>query len=85
MRKPPRHATVDSSQEPKRDLSHIIEPFRRAGNVESFAGSGIGLAGAKRIVELHGGTIAVRSRAGQGSTFTVRLPIAADDQVRNIR
>ncbi len=70
---------------PAGDLSHIFEPFRRAGNVESFAGSGIGLAGAKRIVELHGGTIAVKSSEGQGSTFTVRLPIAADDQVRNIR
>jgi signal transduction histidine kinase len=70
---------------PAGDLSHIFEPFRRAGNVESFAGSGIGLAGAKRIVELHGGTIAVTSSEGQGSTFTVRLPLAADDQVRNIR
>jgi PAS domain S-box-containing protein len=70
---------------PASDLSHIFEPFRRAGNVESFAGSGIGLAGAKRIVELHGGTIAVRSSEGQGSTFTVRLPIAADAQARNIR
>jgi PAS domain S-box-containing protein len=70
---------------PAADLGHIFEPFRRAGNVESFAGSGIGLAGAKRIVELHGGTIAVKSREGQGSTFTVRLPIAANDQVRNNR
>ena len=61
---------------PQADLSLIFERFRRAGNVESFAGSGIGLAGAKRIVELHGGTIAVTSIEGQGSTFTVRLPIA---------
>jgi PAS domain S-box-containing protein len=70
---------------PAADLGHIFEPFRRAGNVESFAGSGIGLAGARRIVELHGGTIAVKSSEGQGSTFTVRLPIAANDQVRNNR
>jgi signal transduction histidine kinase len=76
MRKPPRHATVDSSQEPKPDLSHIFEPFRRVGNVESFAGRGIGLADAKWIVELHGGTIAVRSSEGQGSTsgFASRSP-----------
>jgi PAS domain S-box-containing protein len=59
---------------PQADLSLIFERFRRAGNVESIAGSGIGLAGAKRIVELHGGTIAVTSTEGQGSTFTVRLP-----------
>jgi signal transduction histidine kinase len=61
---------------PQADLGLIFERFRRAGNVESFAGSGIGLAGAKRIVELHGGTIAVTSIEGQGSTFTVRLQIA---------
>jgi PAS domain S-box-containing protein len=65
---------------PQADLSLIFERFRRAGNVESFAGSGIGLAGAKRIVELHGGTISVTSTEGQGSTFTVRLPIAAGDE-----
>jgi two-component system sensor histidine kinase BaeS len=67
---------------PQADLSLIFERFRRAGNVESFAGSGIGLAGAKRIVELHGGTIAVTSTEGQGSTFTVRLPIAMAEEVR---
>ena len=63
---------------PQADLSLIFERFRRAGNVESIAGSGIGLAGAKRIVELHGGTISVTSTEGQGSTFTVRLPTAVE-------
>jgi PAS domain S-box-containing protein len=60
---------------PAADLTLVFLHFRRAGNVESFAGSGIGLAGAKRIVELHGGTIAVESTEGEGSTFTVRLPL----------
>ncbi|HEX2290591.1 MAG TPA: ATP-binding protein [Pseudonocardiaceae bacterium] len=50
-----------------------------------MAGSGIGLAGARRIVELHGGAISVRSREGEGSTFTVRLPISAYDQERSNR
>jgi PAS domain S-box-containing protein len=63
---------------PAADQPRIFERFRRAGNVESFAGSGIGLAGAKRIVELHGGTIAVTSAEGEGSTFTVRLPLGAE-------
>ena len=60
---------------PAADLHLVFERFRRAGNVESFAGSGIGLAGARRIVELHGGTISVKSTEGVGSTFTVRLPV----------
>ena len=64
---------------PVSDLDLIFERFRRAGNVESFAGSGIGLAGAKRIVELHGGTISVQSVEGAGSTFTVRLPVTNEE------
>jgi PAS domain S-box-containing protein len=64
---------------PASDLHFVFERFRRAGNVESFAGSGIGLAGAKRIVELHGGTIAVASTEGTGSMFTVRIPVAIGD------
>ena len=40
---------------------------------------GLGLAGAREIVQQHGGTIQVRSVEGQGSTFTVRLPVIAPD------
>jgi signal transduction histidine kinase len=43
---------------------------------ERVGGSGIGLAGAREIVEQHGGAIAVASREGVGSTFSVRLPVA---------
>ena len=59
---------------PAVDLPHVFDFRRRAGNVGAIAGSGIGLAGAKRIVEQHDGTIAVASEEGRGSTFTVRLP-----------
>ncbi len=61
---------------PAADLPHIFEGYRRGANVGGIAGTGIGLAGAKRIVEQHGGTIAVTSGEGEGSTFTVRLPLS---------
>jgi signal transduction histidine kinase len=61
---------------PDGDLPHIFERFRRGGNVEHrIPGTGIGLAGARQIVELHGGTILAESRVGEGSTFTVQLPL----------
>jgi signal transduction histidine kinase len=60
---------------PAADLPHIFEQFHRASNVGTVKGTGVGLSSAKQIVELHGGTIAVQSIEGHGSTFTVRLPL----------
>jgi signal transduction histidine kinase len=61
---------------PESDLPHIFERFRRGQNVEGrIPGTGIGLAGVQRIVEQHQGTIAVDSKVGVGTTFTVRLPL----------
>jgi signal transduction histidine kinase len=61
---------------PPEDLPHVFEPFRRGANVVGrINGTGIGLASAKRIVERHGGTLTASSEPGQGSTFTVRLPL----------
>jgi signal transduction histidine kinase len=61
---------------PPTDLPHIFERFRRGRNVEGrIPGTGIGLAGVHKIVELHHGTILVDSRVGVGTTFTIRLPI----------
>lgn len=61
---------------PAEDLPSIFERYRRAGNVAGrVAGRGIGLAGAKQIVEQHGGTIDVASEEGCGTTVTVRLPV----------
>lgn len=66
---------------PADDLPHIFERFHRAGNVTGrIPGSGIGLASARQIVEQHGGSIEVESQEGQGSTFTVRLPLAASEE-----
>ena len=62
---------------PAADLPRIFERYHRAANAAGqFAGTGIGLAGARQIVEQHGGAIAVESAEGAGSTFTVRLPLA---------
>ncbi len=64
---------------PAADLPHIFEPFTRAGNaVGQIAGTGLGLAGAQRIIEQHGGTIQVVSQEGAGSTFTLRLPLTKE-------
>ena len=60
---------------PESDLPHIFERFRRGQNVEGrIPGTGIGLAGVQRIIAQHQGTIAVASKVGVGTTFTVRLP-----------
>lgn len=61
---------------PAADLPHVFERYRRARNVTAkFAGSGLGLAGARDLIELHGGSISVTSVEGVGSTFVVRLPL----------
>ncbi len=63
---------------PPEDLPHIFEKMYRVEKESTRAveGSGLGLSIVKRIVELHGGRIAVESVEGEGTTFRVRLPLA---------
>lgn len=58
-------------------LSKVFDRFHRIEGVRSRSqeGSGIGLALVKELVKLHAGTIEVTSQPGQGSTFTVRMPL----------
>lgn len=58
------------------DLPHIFERFYRAKNAVDFEkGTGLGLAIVKRIIELHDGIIEATSIEGQGTAFTIRLPL----------
>ena len=63
---------------PAGDLPHVFERFHRGTNVGRIAGSGIGLAGSKGIVEQHGGTVDIESAEGIGTTITLQLPIHSD-------
>lgn len=60
---------------PPADLPLVFERYHRAPNVAALAGTGLGLAGARQVVQQHAGTISVESQEGRGTTFTVRLPL----------
>ena len=61
---------------PAADIPNLFQAFQRGSNVVGrIGGAGIGLLSVKQVVEQHGGTIAVESVLGEGSRFTVRLPL----------
>jgi signal transduction histidine kinase len=60
------------------DQEKLFTPFFRSDNPETrqVSGTGLGLVICKQIIELHGGTMIVRSSRGRGTTVRVELPIA---------
>jgi signal transduction histidine kinase len=66
---------------PPAEVERVFAPFYRAGNaVGHLPGTGLGLAGARRVVAAHGGTVrVVASAPGEGTTIEVRLPLRPMD------
>ncbi len=65
-------------------LEQLFKPFSQidSGLARKFEGTGLGLAMVKLLAELHGGTVAVESAVGEGSCFTVWLPLRAPTRPR---
>lgn len=61
---------------PVEDLSHIFEELYRGDAARAVEGSGLGLALVRAVARHHGGSVTVRSRKGEGTAFTLRLPMA---------
>jgi signal transduction histidine kinase len=63
---------------PADELPHVFDRFYRGRNVVGkVQGTGIGLAGVRQIIEQHGGQVTVTSTEGDGTTVSVRFPLAA--------
>lgn len=61
---------------PAEDLPRVFTRYYRAATAHGIAGSGLGLSGARAIVEQHGGSIAIESAVGRGTTVILTLPHA---------
>lgn len=60
---------------PQEDNEYLFSPFHRASNVKGLPGTGLGLAITKQAIDLHEGDITYDSKIGQGTTFTIRIPL----------
>ena len=64
------------------DQARIFEAFQQGDNTSTRqkGGTGLGLSISKRFIEMHGGTISVASKLGEGSTFSIHIPIRVERQ-----
>ena len=62
---------------PEESIEHLFERFYRVDKARSRStgGTGLGLSITEKLINLHGGSIEVKSKLGEGSTFTVQLPV----------
>jgi two-component system phosphate regulon sensor histidine kinase PhoR len=69
---------------PSAEQKKIFEKFYRVGStlVHDVKGSGLGLAIVKHVVHAHGGRVELASTPGEGSTFTIVLPVGQRDALR---
>jgi two-component system OmpR family sensor kinase len=63
---------------PEQDRPYIFEELYRGDNARAVEGSGLGLTLVRAVARHHGGRVTVRSREGQGTAFTLRLPRSPD-------
>ena len=67
-------------------LEHVFEPFAQAdaSTTREYGGTGLGLSISRKFIEMMGGTLTAHSRQGHGSTFTLVIPVEAQDKTKNL-
>ncbi len=65
---------------PEEEQERIFKPFSQTGELSRRkSGTGLGLSISRKIMEMHGGTLSVRSRPGEGSVFVIEIPVQPED------
>ncbi len=60
---------------PEKDVDTMFQKFRRSSATGKIDGMGLGLYISKAVAEAHGGSVSLKSKLGEGATFTVRIPV----------